>query len=133
MSDNFARTDTDISQLLLGNNFKKPNVTIVSGQTITTGMLLGIITASGKLAQTKSGSVDGSEIPKYIAIADDDASAGDVVTEVLAFGEVNSEKLVFDGSDTLETVVSGDTFYNHLRRYGMLALTSEIVNSFDNA
>ena len=130
---NFAKQDTDISQLLLGNNYSKKGVTILSGEVITTGMLLGVVTASQKLAQCKSGASDGSQIPKYVAVSDIDASAGDVVGEVGASGQFNLEKIVFDGSDTIETVVSDETFYNYLRGLGILVLPSKNYGSYDNA
>ena len=126
-------TNYDRSPIVIGEMQDKKGQTIVSGEDITVGMLLGIITASGKLAQAKSGSSDGSENPRYIAISDVDATGGDVdnVT-VLATGEVNAAKLVFDGTDTLDTVVNNQSYYNHLRDYGIIATPSTQLVDYDN-
>lgn len=126
-------TNYDRSQLILGPVEDKKNQTILSGEDITKGMLLGIVTASGKLAQCKSGSSDGSENPRYIAIVDTDATGGDVTgVTVLATGRVNSEVLVFDGSDTLDTVTNSQSFYNHLRDYGIIAVKQGDLSNYDN-
>jgi hypothetical protein len=236
MAKNYAEGTTDIEQLLLGENYTKKNRTILSGQNIKVGMLLGevivktgiveigtntgngtvtgfalsavgkpkigdyslvciqtkttgqgavnakfkltdpdgiriseiemtatpktiiiagitfIITegnvvftlndsfilpveeGSKKLKQVVSSSVDGSQYPKYIAHQDFDASEGDLSdVEVIAFGEINIEKLVFAGLETIETIVDGKTYYEHLKNLGILALESTVLSTVDNA
>lgn len=104
----------------------------VSG-VIAKGTILGVITASGKLAVAKSGSADGSEHPRYVALADIDATAGDVVTSVGANGKVNEDKLVFDGADTIDTAVGGQSYFDWLRQSGIVAIPTGNLDFLDNA
>jgi hypothetical protein len=58
-------------------------VTLLSGQNLTRGALLGKITASGKYVLSLSAAVDGSQTPSRVLVDDVDASAGD--KEALAY------------------------------------------------
>jgi hypothetical protein len=99
---------------------------------ILAGEVLGVITASGKVARAKSGSADGSEDAKYVALADIDATAGDVTAEIAAWGKVNQDKLIFDGSDDITTVVNGQPYFDWLRQYGILAVPTGNLDFLDN-
>lgn len=103
-----------------------------AGGVIPAGAVLGVITASDKLAITKSGSADGSENPRYVAFQDIDATAGDVVTKVAANGKVNENKLVFDGADDLDTVKNGQSYFDWLRQAGILAIETGNLDFLDN-
>jgi hypothetical protein len=76
--------------------------------TLLEGTLMGRISASGLLVPLTSGASDGSQFPVGIVLADTTIEAGDtaVITIVVA-GDVVSSKVIFQGSDTLNTVVSG--------------------------
>lgn len=130
---NPAIANQDSRPLFIGYQVKKIREVAqdVSG-VIPKGTVLGVITTGQKLAVTKSGSSDGSEIPKYVALADIDATAGDVDAEVGASGQVNADKLIFDGSDTLATVVSNEMYYDHLRKYGIIAISTGNLDFLDN-
>src|SRR5581483_8918035 len=52
-------------------------VTILSGQNLVRGAVLGKVTASGKYVLSLSGSSDGSEVPDAILATDTGASGGD--------------------------------------------------------
>ncbi len=126
-------TNQDNTPLFIGNvSVKTKEVAQDAGGVIPKGAVLGVITTGQKLAIAKSGSSDGSEIPKYVTTQDIDATAGDVETEVAAWGFVNASKLVFDGSDTLNTVKDGEMYYDHLRKYGILAKDTQNLDFYDN-
>ena len=50
-----------------------------------------------------STAVDGSQDPYAVLLEDKDASSADQAAPVLIEGEVNERRLVFGGSDTIET------------------------------
>lgn len=64
-------------------------VTLVSGQNVTAGAVLGKITTGGKYTLSLSAAEDGSQTPDMIAAHDCDASGGD------------KEMLVFETADSL--------------------------------
>lgn len=74
--------------------------TIVSGQNLTRGTVLGKITASGKLAIVDDAQADGTEAPYAVLAEDTDASGGDKVAPVYMAGEFNEAALTFGGDDT---------------------------------
>lgn len=90
------------------------SVTIVSGQNIVRGAVLGKITTGGKFALSLSTASDGSETPYAVAAEDVDASGGDV-TNVAVYikGEFNA------GALTLGTGHTADTAKNGLRAVGI--------------
>jgi len=99
------------------NNYKKADFTNSTGGDVvlTIGMLVGKITASGKLLQLKSAAVDGSQLP--VGVLAENITVPDTVTVQLTYcvgGHVNENLLVFDGADTLDTVVSAKTLGDRL-------------------
>ena len=77
-------------------------VTIVSGQNLAKGAVLGKITASGKYTLCDSAAVDGSQNPVAILAEDCDASGGDAVAAVYLSGAFNQNALTFGGTDTAD-------------------------------
>jgi hypothetical protein len=122
----------DSTPLGIGNNAKK-TFTILQSGSILEGTVMGIITASQKLKPTDSVSVDGSEIPRFILLADVDTTAGDVDREVGVRGDFNEDKLVFvNGGNDIDTVVATLSFYVHLKANGILAVPVTQLDQFDN-
>lgn len=83
-------------------------ITLISGQNLTAGAVLGKITASGKYNLSLSAAVDGSNTPDMILAQDTDASAGD--KETLVFETVDSipdEVLTIGAGHTLATIREG--------------------------
>ena len=77
-------------------NRARDDVTIISGQNVNAGTVLGIITASGKYTQYDSNASDGSETAKAIAYNACDATGGDTVAAVIARdAEVNGDELLY--------------------------------------
>lgn len=72
-------------------------VTILSGENLTAGAVLGKITATGKyVAYDDAGTDDGRRTAAAILYDDADASAGDLqATAIVRDAEVNGEELVF--------------------------------------
>lgn len=80
------------------------DVTIISGQNLTRGALLGKITASGKYTLSLSASVDGSEVPVAILAIDTDASGGDKNGGIYLAGEFNEDSLTIGTGHTADSV-----------------------------
>lgn len=71
------------------------NVTLVSGQNLVRGAVLGKITTGGKYTLALGASSDGSETPRYVLAAGCDASGGDTTAVVYASGAFDGSKLTF--------------------------------------
>ncbi|RTL21740.1 MAG: head decoration protein [Rhodocyclaceae bacterium] len=67
--------------------------TLLSGQNLTRGTVVGKVTASGKLKAYASGNNDGSENPVGIMARDTNATGGDVKTLYYATGVFNKKGL----------------------------------------
>lgn len=77
--------------------------TILSGETVLAGSVVGKITASGKLKLCDSTATDGSEDPFAVIPEDVDASAADTETITYQTGVYNQDELIFGGTDTIAT------------------------------
>ncbi|MFN3464725.1 MAG: head decoration protein [Terricaulis sp.] len=75
-------------------------VTIVSGQNLAAGALLGQITTGGKYSKSLSASSDGSQTPCAILAEACDASGGDKSAFVYYTGEFNENKVDIGASHT---------------------------------
>lgn len=87
--DNLLASDNDIVT---------DSVTLITGQNLTRGALLGRITASGKYTLCNTGAADGSQTPVAILAQDTDATAADKVTEVYIGGTFNFNAMTLDAS-----------------------------------
>jgi hypothetical protein len=96
-------------------------ITLVSGQNLKRGAVLGKITASGKYTLSASGATDGSETPDAILAEDTDASAGDVVTIAYFRGEFNENALTLGSGHTADSVREG------LRQKGIWLVAADKV------
>jgi hypothetical protein len=77
--------------------------TLVSGQNLTRGALLGQITASGKYNLALSAAGDGSNTPRAILAHDCDASGGDKECIVYKEGTFNTNAITLGTGITLST------------------------------
>ncbi len=98
------------------------------------GDLFTITVAIGtlKLAETVATAVDGSEIPRYIAPREIDATEADVECDVLGPCVVNAELLDFQGVETIATRVRDESYYDHLRKVGIIAVGGSILDNYYN-
>jgi len=84
------------------------SVTIVLGNDIKRGAVLGKIAVSGKFTLSKVGTGDGSEKPYAVAAEDVDASTADVTgVPVFIKGEFNARALTIGTGHTADTVKDG--------------------------
>jgi hypothetical protein len=89
-------------------SISREEVTIVSGQDLKAGTVLGKITASGKMTAYDDDNGDGSSAAVGILYADIDASAGDVKgTMVARLAEVITGKLIFAGTNDAGDITAG--------------------------
>lgn len=98
----------------------RDTVTIVSGQTIKAGNVLGKITASGKYAKVTVAASDGSQNGVAVAIYDVDASSADAkVAAITRDAEVNSNLLTY-GAD-VDTANEIAAVFSSLAGAGIIA------------
>lgn len=103
----------------------------------TDGFDITVAAGSGKLKRSVSTAVDGSQYPKYILVNETDATAGDVIREVVYNTNVREDFLVFTGSETLATNVDGNNFRYHLAQEsgdsgGILCISGTSLTGYDN-
>jgi hypothetical protein len=79
-------------------------VTIATGQDLTRGAVLGVITASGQYKLTAVASSDGSQLGTAILAVDIDTSTGAATGIVYTKGEFNEDKLNFGASTDADDV-----------------------------
>ncbi|MGL6222783.1 MAG: head decoration protein [Steroidobacteraceae bacterium] len=82
-------------------------VTIVSGQNLVRGALLGQITTGGKYNLSLSAASDGSQTPRAILAEDIDASGGDKEAVVYISGDFNERAITYGTAHTAATVREG--------------------------
>ena len=78
--------------------------TLLSGQNLKRGALLGRITVVGKYTLSASAAGDGSQVPVGVLVHDTDASAGDVETLVYVRGDFNQAAMTFGAGHTPDSV-----------------------------
>ena len=137
---NQAAFDSDRKKLLVFNNsFKTGTYRNVSGgaESVAIGTLMGVIAASGKWTVCKSAAADGSQIPRALML--DELTAIADVTDVANINLVNGGKvrvdmLVFDGTDTVDTLVGGvrmeDLLIRNSKDLELVSINDD--SSFDN-
>ena len=128
---------TDRSKVFLWNRRSQPgqiqNSDLYDPITIPEGTVLGRISASGLLTPFTSGASNGSQFPIGILIGDrtiEEGTAQDVF--FMDDGDVAAEKLIFQGSDTLETVVSSRRVKDWLKSYGVKFIEATEMTRTDN-
>lgn len=74
--------------------------TLIAGQNLPRGALVGKITASGKLTLSLAASSDGSQVPYGVLYDAYDATAGDTICGVYVKGEFNPNAMTFGTGQT---------------------------------
>ncbi len=80
------------------------NVTILSGQNLTRGAVVGRVTASGKYILSLSAANDGSQTPAGILAIDCHADGADKTAAVYFAGEFNAAKCTIGTGHTAASV-----------------------------
>lgn len=94
MTDSINKYDN----LIGDGEFKTLIHVLLSGENVVRGEVLGYNTSTNKLETYDSSGSNGVNIPYGIAVADIDASAGDLNCSVYVFGEFKIIGLVFSNS-----------------------------------
>ncbi|MFW6312258.1 MAG: head decoration protein [Spirochaetota bacterium] len=124
---NPTKSNLDNRALVVGRAFYDAR-TILSGESVSEGDVLGAVTATGKLRVCDSTETDGSEVAIAVATKDIDAAGGDVTDQdVLIAGEVNGDLLTFGGTDDLAD------HFDELRDVGIIPVTGEAIGEYNNA
>ena len=83
------------------NHFSRDKITVLSGENLALGAVLGIVTASGKYAEFDADAADGLENAAGILVAAVDASAADKEgVAIVRDAMIVSEQLVWEGTVT---------------------------------
>lgn len=82
-------------------------VTLIAGQNVARGAVLGKITASGKYNLSLSAAVDGSQVPDAIAAQAVDATAADAEILVYTRGDFNQDALTLGAAHTIASIREG--------------------------
>jgi hypothetical protein len=134
--------NTDLSKIFLWNNrYDKAQYTNGTGAAVTllAGTVLGRITASGKLLPLKSAPAigeEGSEIP--LGILAHDVTVANGATVDLSYcvaGDVAQEKIILQGADTLDTVISARRIRDRITgdTMGIKLVSGTEMTAFDNS
>jgi hypothetical protein len=109
MPASFASTAYTPDKLIAGNAhlLVSRKVTLISGQNLVRGAVLGKITASGKYNLSLSGASDGSQTPDLILAEDCDASGGDKEALCYARGDFNETALTLGTAHTAASIREG--------------------------
>ena len=109
MSAEHTSTAYAPDRLVAGNSqlLKSEPITLISGQNLVRGSVLGKITASGKYNLSLSAAGDGSETPDLILAEDTDASAGDKVTVAYSRGDFDENALNIGTGHTADSIREG--------------------------
>ena len=107
---NQLNVDTEVSRIFVFNNATSSgNLVNTSGAELSLleGTLLGVIASTGKLEVMKSAAVDGSQLPVGILVGDITLAIGaNADVNYVVTGDVVEERLIFDGADDLDTVIT---------------------------
>lgn len=105
-----SSANSPVSVELIANNsgllFPR-KITLLAGQNLKRGALLGKVTASGKYVLSLAASSDGSQAPVEVLVHDTDATAGDVETLAYDRGDFNQAAMTFGTGHTPASVRDG--------------------------
>lgn len=82
-------------------------ITLVSGQNLKRGAVIGKITTSGKYTLSLAAAADGSQTPDYVLAEDCDASAGDKPALGYSAGNFIAEKVTLGAGHTVASIKEG--------------------------
>lgn len=111
MSDraNITSATQSYDALLAGpaDQLIEAKVTLITGQNVVRGTVLGKITASGKYNKSLSAAADGSQTPVAIAAEDCDATAADGEMMIYTAGIFNETELTIGTAHTANSIRDG--------------------------
>lgn len=110
MNAKFETVGTHVPDALLAGNthlLVGRKVTIVSGQVLTRGAVLGKITTGGKYNLSLSAASNGSQVPDLVLAEACDASAGDKEAMAYSRGDFNTIGLTLGAGHTVASITDG--------------------------
>lgn len=109
MTASFDSASSSFDKLVAGNAhlLVSRQITLISGQNLTRGAVLGKITASGKYNLSLSAASDGSQTPDLILAEDCDASGGDKTALAYERGDFNVNALTLGTAHTAASIKEG--------------------------
>lgn len=109
MTASFTSATSEHDKLIAGNAhlLVARQITLISGQNLVRGAVLGKITSGGKYNLSLSTASDGSQTPDLILAEDTDASAGDKVCMAYERGDFNVNALTLGASHTVASIKEG--------------------------
>lgn len=109
MPASFSSATYSEDKLIAGNAhlLVAKKVTLISGQNLVRGAVLGKITASGKYNLSLSGASDGSQTPDLILAEDCNASGGDKEALAYSRGDFNINALTIGTAHTAASIAEG--------------------------
>lgn len=108
MTAEFSSTSYNPDKLHAGSMpVATKKVTVLSGQNLTRGAVLGKITSGGKYILSLSAPSDGSQVPDAILAMDCDASGGDKEATVYTRGDFNENALTIGTAHTADSIREG--------------------------
>jgi len=138
-TDSQLTIDRQEINLLRGNNEFAPGDVIRAGSDIDLeiGMVMGRISATGKLVPCLHSASDGSQYPAglcYMGITTEKTvTAGDTESIELVYqGKVDASLINFEVTSTLDSVVTGRTLRDWLRDLGLVLIEAQEQTSFAN-
>jgi hypothetical protein len=123
MPASYTSATAPIEKLIAGNAhlLNARSITLISGQNLVRGAVLGKITASGKYNLSLSAAVDGSQTPDLILAEDCDASGGDKPALAYSRGDFNENALTIGTAHTAASIREG------LRAKGIVLIPATAV------
>ena len=108
MPASFSSATFNLDGLLIGEHpVTSRQITLLAGQNLARGAVLGKITATGKYMLSLAAAVDGSEVPDAVLAEATDATAADVATPAYFTGGFDESKLVLGTAHTAASIREG--------------------------
>lgn len=132
-----AIINTSTPEIFLWNKRSAPgqiNNATYDPITYPEGTVLGRVSTTGLLKPLTSGASDGSQFPAGILMSGYTVEEGETRDVFMCVqGDVAAEQLIFQGSDTLSTVVDGRQLRDHFQLLGIkLVVATEMSGPYDN-
>lgn len=139
-SGGMLHTKYDTSKIfILDNSFTTGEVTnddAYDDLELEAGTLMGRVHATGELVVLQSGASDGSQFPVGILAGNYTIEPGDTANvRICIAGEVDESKIIFDGSDDFDTVVSSRQLRDRIASdtAGIILVPCTELGNYDNA
>jgi hypothetical protein len=109
MQASYAQTSYTPDNLIAGNHDElvAEKITLLSGQNLTRGTVIGKITSGGKYKISLAADTIGSETPDLILAEDCNASGGDKQALAYSRGDFNAQALKIGTGHTIASIKEG--------------------------